>query len=154
MIIVQKSSLSSDIQFSIKNDLFYFTNYANRKRLCLLKEFEKKIFAQTHDENSHTDFSRTYKVITTNFYFRKLSNRLHRYISHCHECNLNQIKRHALYDSLNFIIDSSISFHIVNFDFILTLSNCQDMNTIMSIICKFFKKVTILSNKNIFSVEN
>ena len=84
MNTIQKSSMSSNIQFFLNDDLIYYTNFANRKRLCLFKEFEKKIFEQTHDHNSHVDFNKTYETIIVNFYFRKFNNRLHRYIAHCH----------------------------------------------------------------------
>ena len=154
MNTIQKSSMFSNIQFFLDDDLIYYTNFANRKRLCLLKEFEKKIFEQTHDNNSHVDFNKTYETIIVNFYFRKLSNRLHRYIAHCHQCNLCQTKRHTSYDNLNFIVSSSILFHIVCFDFILVLSKRQEMNVALTTTCKFSKKFMIMTDKNTYSTKD
>ena len=130
----------SGIQFSINDDLIYYIDFVNRKRLCLFKKFEKEIFEQIHDRNHHAEFIKTYEVILINFYFRKLSNRLQRYIAHCRECNLCQIKRHQSYDNLNSIISPSISYYTMSFDFILSLSFNQKMNAILSTTCKFFKK--------------
>ena len=144
----------SNIQFFLDDDLIYYTNFANRKRLCLLKEFEKKIFEQTHDNNSHVDFNRTYETIIVNFYFRKLNNRLHRYIAHCHQCNLCQTKRHASYDNLNLIVSSSILFYIVCFDFILAFSKRQEMNVALTTTCMFSKKSMIMIDKNTYSAKD
>ncbi len=44
-----------------------------RKCLYLFKKFEKKIFEQTYNNNYYTNFLRIYKIITTNFYFWKLT---------------------------------------------------------------------------------
>ena len=154
MNTTQKSSLFSSIQFSLNDDLIYYTNFANRKKLCLFKKFKKEIFEQTHENNNHVEFNRIYEIIIINFYFRKLSNRLHRYIVYCHQCNLCQTKRHALYDNLNFIVSSSILFYIVCFDFILVLSKHQEMNVALMTTCKFSKKFMIMMNKNTYSVKN
>ena len=78
-----------DIQFHLVNDLLYFTNSLDRVRLCLFKKFEKKIFYQIHDGNAHIGFNKTYEVIMNNYFFRKLTRRLHRYIYHYYKCNIN-----------------------------------------------------------------
>ena len=144
----------SNIQFSLDDDFIYYTNFANRKKLCLFKKFEKNIFDQAHDNNSHVDFNTTYETIIVNFYFRKLNNRLYRYITYCHQCNLCQTKRHALYDNLKFIVNSSILFHIVCFDFILVLSKRQKMNVALTTTCKFSKKFIIITNKNFYFIKD
>ena len=152
--MIEKSSISENIQFSIKNELIYYTNVVERKRLCLLKKFEKKIFEQIHDRNNHVEFTKSYEIISTNFYFRKLANRFKQYIVYCRLCNLCQIKRHQLYDSFNSIVSSSMSFHTVSFDFIFVLSLKQSMNVILTIICKFFKKITIIIDKNTYTTKD
>ena len=55
MNTIQKSSMFSSIQFSLNDDFIYYTNFANRKKLYLFKEFEKKIFEQTYNNNNHVD---------------------------------------------------------------------------------------------------
>ena len=71
----------------------------------------------------------------------------------CIKCNVNQIKRHKFYDSLQSILSSSISFHTLTIDFILTLLELHiDMNMIMNIICKFSKRITAISEKDKWNV--
>ncbi len=110
-----------EIQFTLNDELIYFINYAQRKRLCLSKKFEKEIFEQIYDDNYHANFLRTYEAITINFYFRKLTKQLKRYIAHCCQCNMCQIKRHQSYDNLNLIISPLVLFYTMSFDFILAL---------------------------------
>ena len=152
--MIEKSSMSEDIQFFIKNELIYYTNAIKRKRLCLFKKFEKKIFEQIHDRNNHVEFTKSYETISTNFYFRKLADCFKQYIAYYRLCNLYQIKRHQLYDSLNLIVSSSMLFHTVSFDFIFVLSLKQNMNVTLTTICKFFKKVTIIIDKNTYTTKD
>ena len=142
------------MQFHLYNDLIYFKDFARRVRLYLLKAFEKEIFYEAHNYNAHTGFNRTYKVITSNYFFRKLTRRLHRYIHHYHECNLNQTKRHTTYGSLVPIVGPPIPHHTVTVDFILgLLINKDNMNAAISITCKFSKRNTVAVDKDTFSAE-
>ena len=144
-----------DIQFHFVNDLLYFGDFFNKIRLYLFKKFEKKIFYQTHNENAYIEFNKTYKVITNNYFFRKLTRRLHYYIHHYYKCNINQTKRYTKYDSLTSIIEPLISHHTIAVDFILTLSKTtKGINIIMLIIYKFSKRIIFIFDKNIFSTEN
>ena len=91
----------------------------------------------------------------SNYFFRKLTRRLYRYIHYCYKYNINQTKRYTKYDSLTPIIESLISHHTIVADFILTLlKTTKEMNTIMSIIYKFSKRIIFIFNKNIFSAKN
>ena len=152
--MIEKSSMLEDIQFFMKNELIYYTNAAERKRLCLLKKFEKKIFEQIYDRNNHVEFIKSYKIISTNFYFRKLANCFKQYIAHCRSCNLCQIKQHQSYNSLNLIVSSLILFHTVSFDFIFVLFLKQNINVTLTTIYKFFKKITIMIDKNTYITKN
>ena len=96
-----------------------------------------------------------YKVIINNYFFKKLIRRFYHYIHYYYKCNINQIKRYTKYDSLISIIESLISYHIIIVDFILTLSRItEEMNIIISIIYKFFKRIIFIFDKDIFSMKN
>lgn len=151
---VRRSPMPSGIQFSEEDGLLYFTDFANRKRLCLPKEFEKEIFTQAHDKNHHAGFTRSYEAVSTNFYFRKLSSRLQRYITHCRECSLCQTKRHQPYGALNPIVSPPVPFHTVSFDFILALPTKQGMDVALTATCEFSKKVMIMAGKNTHTAED
>ena len=154
-----RNSLKSDvhlpgIQFHLHDGLIYYTDFIGRIRLCLPKAFEKEIFHRAHDSNAHTGFNRTYEVIISIYFFRKLTRRLHRYIHHCHECNLNQTKRHATYGSLNPIVGPPLPHHTVAVDFILGLPpNPDGMDAAMSVTCKFSKRNTVVPGKENYTAE-
>lgn len=68
------------------------------------------------------------------------------YLKHCSVCKVNQTRRHKLYENLQSILSFSISFHTLTIDFVLILSEIYNkMNIFMSITCKFFKRITIIS---------
>jgi hypothetical protein len=68
------------------------------------------------------------------------------YIKHCSACELNQTKRHLIYEELVLIFIEKISFKIIVMDFILALSG--DMDAALTVICKISKRVTIISGKS------
>ena len=145
-----------DIRFHFdENDFIYYTNFIDRVKFCLPSVYEKKIFQQTHDINVHIEFNRTYNIIIVNYFFRRLTKKFHRYIEYCHEYNLNQTKRYSIYKLFIFIVSLSKPHHIVVTDFVLTLStNVDNMNTIMIVIYKFFKRCTVFPDKDIYIAKN
>ena len=75
-------------------------------------------------------------------------------LQHCSQYQMYQTRRHVSYDSLQSMLISFISFHIIimNFIFVLFLSR-QNLNIDMLISCKFFKRVIIIVDKKIWFVE-
>ena len=118
--------------------------------MCVFDFMIKDILAITHDEfNEHVEFDRTYERITNVWYIRELSKQLIDYLKHCFKCQVNRIRRHKFYDSLQSILSSFISFHILTIDFVLVLSTFHtDMNNVMTITNKFNKRVIIVFDKN------
>ena len=140
--------------FYRKNDLIYLSNdfiiefhvYESR-RLCISHSIIENILKMIHDEN-HLNFVRCYEKIIVFYYIRDFSRYFKDYFKHCPKCLIFQIRRHQSYDFLQFILISSISFHIITINLILTLSlsAIDDFDIFMSIICKFFKRVILISN--------
>ena len=139
-----------NIQFFLREDLIYYRdNLDGRERLCVPKSMEQEIFDQAHDKRSHGGFSRTYERIVQNYYMRHLTRRLKRYILHCPECQLNQTKRHAPYGSLRPVLSPPRIFHTITIDFILALpALLSGLNALLTVTCKFSKKVTMVSGKD------
>ncbi len=109
----------------------------------------------THDNHHHVSFHRSYDCISRFLYIKHLSKRLKTYIAHCSECNLNQTKRHRLYESLQLIISSLISHHIIIMNFIMTFFVTKnDLNSLLIITCKFSKRILLLSEKMMNTVKN
>ncbi len=135
---------NSKIDFALKNDLiFHIKN--DKKRLCISFICETDIFELAHDQNNHSDHHRVYFKLIDQIYILKLFRKIRLYIKHCSICELNQTKRHSLYEELVSIFNEQISFQIIVMNFILALS--ENTNTAFIVICKASKRVTIISEK-------
>ena len=105
----------------------------------------------TYDDHYHAGFHQVYNSIIISLYIQNLLWCLKQYITHCLKCLHYQITRHVSYEALQLIIESSISFHIIITDFILELSRISsDLDAMITIICKFFKKMKFISDKEIW----
>ena len=141
--------IKTKIDFELHNELIY---HKENRRLCIFVSIEKDIFNLTHDKNQHSSATRCFHRIRESIFIFRLSKKLKTYIDHYFQCQLNQTKRHKFYEELMFIIFSSISFHTVVMNFIMTISNNFDI--LLIIICKFSKRITIISRKFTYFVKN
>ena len=139
-----------DVDFELNNDFIYYVDEEIR-RLYLFIAIKEEVFRLIHDENVHADIHRCFNRIVDILYISKLNNKIRRYIEHCFDCQLTQIKRHRSYDELMLITSSSHSFHIIAMNFIVTLSN--ELNSVLTVTCKFFKKITLIIDKIIYSAN-
>src|SRR5436190_20461068 len=104
----------------------------------------------THDNHYHVSFYQVYNSIVVDLYIQNLSQHLKQYITHCFKCLHYQTARHMSYEDLQLIVEFLISFHIVTADFIFRLSKISsDLNAVITIICKFFKKMKFILDKEI-----
>ena len=142
-----------------KNDLIFRSDdfiiedhvYESR-RLCISHFVVSDILRLTHDDE-HANYVKCFEEMFASYYIRDLSRYLRDYLKHCSKCQMYQIKRHASYDSLQFILISSISFHTIIIDFILILFVFRDeLNITMFVICKFTKRLTLVVDKKIWFV--
>ncbi len=125
--------------------------------VCMINSIvmKKKIFQMIHDDHHHVNFHWSYDCISRSLYVKHLNRRLKTYINHCSECNLNQTKHHRFYESLQLIINSLISHHIIIMNFIVTLFVTKnDLDLLLTITCKFSKRILLLSEKMINTVKN
>ncbi|SLM34971.1 transposon tf2-1 polyprotein [Lasallia pustulata] len=144
-----------NIQFRLIEGLVYYQELDGRRRLCIPKSLEKKVFELAHDDNHHCGFHRAYDAVTSNLYLRKLSKRLKRYIDHCYSCQLNQTKRHATYGSMVPIVMKSLPFRTIAMDFILGLPETEEgFDVALSVTDKCSKRVTLLPGKNTYKAED
>ncbi|SLM33922.1 Ribonuclease H-like domain [Lasallia pustulata] len=144
-----------NIQFRLIEGLVYYQELDGRRRLCIPKSLEKKVFELAHDDNHHCGFHRAYDAVTSNLYLRKLSKHLKRYIDHCYSCQLNQTKRHVTYGSMVPIVMKSLPFRTIAMDFILGLPETEDgFDVALSVTDKCSKRVTLLLGKNTYKAED
>ena len=139
--------------YFMNENLVYYLNFINTQwQLCVSKTLEKKIFKMMHNNHYHVDFHWVYNNIIADLYIWNLSWHLKQYITHCFKCLHYQTVRHTLYEALQLIIELSISFHTVTADFILKLSKISsNLNAVITIICKFFKKMKFIFSKKIWT---
>ena len=145
--------IKTEIDFVMQKELLYHKSN-DKLRLCISAAVEKNIFQIAHDNSQHAEIIRSYVRIFDSVYIFKLSKKLRKYITHCSICQFNQTKRHKIYEELLSIICSSILFHIIVMNFILTISEKNDFNTLLTIICKYSKRITIISEKVTYNAKN
>ncbi len=114
---------------------------------------EKDIFSIIHNKYAHAGFHRAYDTIIASVYIRNLSRRLRIYINHYTQYQLLQTTRYTLFEALHPIVGPPIPFYIVTADFILALPKIKDgKNCILTITCKFSKKIELIPEKDIYIV--
>lgn len=141
---------TEDLTFRLRDDLLYYIfEEDKRERLCILTSMHKKIFELAYNKHNHAEFHRIYDKVNAFLYICKLSRRLRLYLLHCSQCQLNQTKRHSLYESLRSIQSRVISFHIIAINFVMTLLITIDKNydCLLTITNKFSKRILLLSRK-------
>ena len=147
--IENDESVKTEIEFELHRGLIY---HKKNRRLCVSASVEKKIFNLAHDQNQHSGTTRCFHRIKESIFIFRLSKKLRTYIDHCFQCQLNQTKRHKIYEKLMLIISSTISFHTMTMNFIMTISN--DFDTLLIIICKFSKRLIIIAEKSTYFAKN
>ena len=85
---------------------------------------------------------------------RHLSKHLRAYINYYSKCELNQIKRHKLYDNIIFINKSRIPFYTIVINFIITLFIIKkDFDNLFIIIDKFLKRILLILGRVIYNID-
>ena len=141
--MTSEKSSNIDIDFTLKNDLIYHVK--DNKRLCILASCEKAVFELTHNENNYAEYHWTYQQLIITIFMFKLSKKIRQYVKYCSSCQLNQTKRHAIYDELISIATSSIFFRIIIMNFIINLS--KNFDSVLIIICKTSKQINLIFEK-------
>ena len=137
------------MSYKIINDLLYFDDDKRGLRFYILIVIKVEIFKLAYDEMKHFDYARTHERLIEEFYIYNMTTKLYEFIRHCSHCQLNQISRYKLYNSLQSIFSPIKSFHILIINFILTFpkSLSDECDYILSMTDKFFKVIIFISNK-------
>ena len=142
------------MRFKLKNELFYYTNFNDKKeKLYIFNIFKKEIFEFAHNRQHYKKIYQTYDRIINFIYFKYLSKHLRIYINYYFEYKLNQIKRHKFYKNIILINKPGILFHIIIINFIIIFSIIVDGCDCFFIITnKFSKRTLIFFNKIIYNI--
>ena len=125
---------------SEKNLLYQIIN--NKNHLCISWKLVHKILKLTHIFIHHS-FDRFLQNLVRLFIYKEIKF-FKQFIDHCSQCKLNHSKWHQSYDFLQSILFSSISFHMITLNFIVSLSK-EIYDVILTIIDKFIKRKTLIS---------
>ena len=162
--ILNVLNMKNDVNFSFEKknhelifrvDDFIDDHVFISRRLCISNAVVKDVLKIVHDDsNDHSKYAKCYEQIISTWYIRDLIRQLRDYLKYCSKCQINRIRRHQSHDSLQFILSSIILFHTLSLDFIfaLSISRVEQFNVVMSITCKFTKRIIIVLNKNIWTI--
>lgn len=145
------------IDFELREGLiFHVDKSTSQRKLCIPKSIEKEVFNMGHDQNAHAGLDQALLHISETLYIWKLRNYLRAYISHCPECQLNQIRCHFPYGSLNPISTPNILFHTIAMDFILALpvKGPEHYNALLTVLCKFSKARIFIPGRDDYSAAD
>ena len=148
------------MSFVKENDfIYYIDQLTNIRRLCISKNCVKKILNIAYD-NEHANYARIHDIIIRFWYIHELIKILRKYIQHCSKCLTCQIKKHKSYESLQSIDFSSIFFHTIIMNFVLTLLHEEaydviiSSNVMLTVTDKFFKKILLMTKKSTYIAKN
>jgi hypothetical protein len=152
------SSLNNQVlnQSEDKNLIYHVNRETEEKRLCISSECVSDILAIAHEQNQeHSRFGTCFEIISRFWYIRDLIKFLRFYIKHCSQCLQIQTRRHKSWENLQSIYSSSVFFHIITMNFVRSLPKIKEgIDCVLSVIDKFTKRVMLISEKFIFTVEN
>ena len=144
-----------------KNDLIFRLNDFSTndhvyefRRFCIFYFIVQEIFQLIHDDE-YVDYVKCFEQMFVLYYIRDLFRYLRNYLKYCSKCQIYQIKRHAFYNSLQFILISLISFYTIIINFILiSFISRDEFDITMFVIYKFTKRIIfIIDKKTWFVVE-
>ena len=140
-----------DIDFELSsNDLIYYIDFEYRW-LYISSVMKKKVFKLIYDDNAYTSIHKCYNRLVRTLFISRLLRKIRRYIKHCLNCQLTQIKQYRLYEKLIFIVSSLYFFHIIIMNFILTLF--KNLNIVLTIIDKFSRRIIFIIDKFIYNIN-
>lgn len=103
----------------------------------------------------HLGFSCCYKIMARSWFIHVLSKFLCSFIYHCSQCLTLQTNRHPSYESLQPMEFPPVFFFSLTLDFVLALSMTKKkFNAIMSVTCKFSKRITLIKGTNTWSADD
>lgn len=124
-----------------------------KRRLCIPDGLEGDVFSTAHDGQFYIGPGRLYARIREQYYIRKLDKKIRTYVQHCEDCQRAQTKRHLPHGSLQPIETEAIPFHTVTMDFIVGLPNDEGYDALLTVTCKFSKRVLLIEGSSTFTAE-
>ncbi len=133
--------------------LYHVNRLTNVHRLCIPPSVAPDILGIAHGEG-HPGFSCCFEIVSRSWFICGLTKLLRSFICYCSQCLALQTRRHPLYGSLQPIESPPVPFITLTLDFVLALPLSKERyNAIMSVTCKFSKRVTLVEGADIWSAK-
>ena len=134
--------------------IFHLDRLTGVRRLCISPSVAPELLAIAYDEG-HPGFSRCHEIISRSWFIRGLTKLLRSFICHYPQCLALQTRRHVSYGSLQPIQSPPMLFFTLTIDFVLALPVSKEgYNTLMSVTCKFSKRVILIKGKDTFTAKD
>ena len=134
--------------------LYYINKLIDVYQLFIPPSVAPDILAIVNGEG-YLGFSRCYKIIACSWFIRGLTKLLQSFIQHCSQCLALQTKRHPPSGLLQPIESPPVTFFTLTLDFVLALPLTKEkFNALMSVTCKFSKRVTLIPGADTWSAED
>ena len=134
--------------------IFHLDCSTSVHHLCIPPSVALELLFIAHGEG-HPGFLHCHEIISRSWFIWGLTKLLRSFIRHYPQCLSLQTRRHALYNSLHPIQLPPVPFFTLILDFVLVLPMSKEgYNTLMSVTCKFSKRVTLIKGKDAFIAED
>ena len=152
---ISPSEEQSDIFKPNTNKLiFHLYRSTGIRHLCISPSMAPEFRSIAHGEG-HPSFSHCHEIISQSWFVQELTKLLRSFIRHGPQCFSLQMRRHAPYGSLQPIQLPPVLFFTLTLDYILALPVSKEgYNTLMSVTCKFSKRVTLITGKDTFTAKD
>jgi hypothetical protein len=138
--------------------LLYIKSPEGNPRLCIPASCHLEFLRAAHDDTTHAGFEKAYTRLSKNYYIRRLSATLRKYIAACPSCQRNKPTHHKPHGQLNPIASPFLPFEFVTMDLVVKLPQGEfDNNTydsFMSVVCKLTKIVTLILGNEAWTAED
>ena len=150
-LVLDTSPLTEVNSIDYTSLLFHVNQVTGVCRLCIAPKVAKDVIGIAHGQR-HPSFAKSYEIVSRSWYIQGLTKLLCSYIYHCPKCLILQTRRHPPYSSFQPIKSPPVPFHTLTVDFILALLVSREgFNEVMSVTCKYLKRVTLVPGKDTWS---
>ncbi len=145
--ITKMKAISYKKHFVIDNNLIYFKDNDEKKRLCLPRgNIREKIVSMHHDSimGGHQGIAKTYNSLVERFYFPRMKKYIERYVRSCISCQRNKSKNQKNIGLLNPLETPSQPWETISMDFVVKLPKTKNgYDAIVVFVDKLTKRTII-----------
>lgn len=141
-----RESDRADLPFQVRHGLIWKMDHDHAPRLCIPRSCFADIFDAVHNGN-HLGYDKLSEFISQYCMHNGLKE-LRKYLKHCPNCAVFQIRRHKAYGNLQPILPPPAPYYMISIDFMLALPPSIDgCDAALITVCKLSKELIIIPGK-------